>query len=248
MHTNNISNHSYIGFTSREIDDRLWEHINDSKKGSKLIFHQAIRKYGIDEFSTRLLDETSTQEHAKVLEIFYIKLHNTYRDGYNMTSGGDGGDTLSNHPDKINIGKRISLGQSNMSPESKKRMNEGKRRVGKDNGMFGVHRYGKENPFYGGTHTEEAKQEISAKSKIRTSDPNWVSPVKGVPKTKKQLETTSRVNSRTFKFIFGGLVVTITNLASFCKNNELSYGCMTHVNAGRNKSHKGYTRFNGSQI
>lgn len=245
MHTNNISNNSYIGFTSREIDDRLYYHTNDAQNGSNLTFHCAIRKYGINEFTTRLLDETSTQEYAKALEKFYIKLHNTYHDGYNMTKGGEGGDTLSNHPDKINIGKRISLGLSNMTPEAKKYMNEGKRRVGKNNGMFGVHRFGEAAPMFGKKHTDEAKNKMSEKTKLRTSDPDWISPVKGMPKTQKQLETTSRVNSRTFKFIFDGVITTITNLARFCKENDLSYGCMTHVNAGRNKSHKGYTRYNG---
>lgn len=34
-------------------------------------------------------------------------------------------------------------------------------RVGEQNGMYGVHRFGKENPFYGKRHTEETKQRLS---------------------------------------------------------------------------------------
>lgn len=34
-------------------------------------------------------------------------------------------------------------------------------RTGEQNGMYGVHRFGKENPFYGRKHTEETKEKLS---------------------------------------------------------------------------------------
>jgi hypothetical protein len=36
--------------------------------------------------------------------------------------------------------------------------------VGKQNGMYGVHRFGKDNPMYGKKHSEETKQKIREKS------------------------------------------------------------------------------------
>jgi len=162
-----------------------------------------------------------------------------------MTNGCDGGETLSTDADKINIGKRISSGLLNMTDIAKQNMNAKKRRFGKNNGMYGVHRFGEAAPMFGKSHSEETKKLISDKAKKRTSDPNWVSPVKGLPKTQKQLETTSRVNSRIFNFTLNDELIIIHNLKKYCKKLNLSYGCMIHVNAGRNKSHKGYTKYCG---
>lgn len=40
-----------------------------------------------------------------------------------------------------------------------------------NNPMYGIHRYGKDNPFYGKHHTEAAKQEMSKKAKERFANP-----------------------------------------------------------------------------
>jgi len=246
QHTSIISKHSYIGFTSRSIGDRLVEHIRDSDNGSSLTFHNAIRKYGADGFYTRLLDEVSDEASAKKLEIFYIKFYNTYHNGYNMTTGGDGGDTISKHPNKKLIGKRISRGLRNMSQESKIKMNLGKINYGEQNGMFGVHRFGKDNPMFGKKHTKETKELLSKIAIDICSSEGWVSPLKGVSKTQKQKDAISKANQKTHTFIYRDEIITITNLTKYCIKNKLSYGCMVHVNNGRNKSHKGYTKPNES--
>ncbi len=48
-HTSKTSGKSYIGLTKGTIEKRLWEHLLKSLKGKNTHFHNAIRKYGIDD-------------------------------------------------------------------------------------------------------------------------------------------------------------------------------------------------------
>jgi len=77
----------YIGQTIQE-EIRKYRHLIDSKK-LHCKFYNAVNKYGwenfiygvIGEYDLELLDEK---------EIYYINEYNTYKNGYNMTLGGDG--------------------------------------------------------------------------------------------------------------------------------------------------------------
>ena len=46
-----------------------------------------MRKYGLENFSIEILEETNKPEER---EIFWIEQKNSYRNGYNATLGGDG--------------------------------------------------------------------------------------------------------------------------------------------------------------
>lgn len=97
MYTNNINKKVYIG-QSVDIERRKSQHIWASKteKSSdyNTRFHQAIRKYGIENFSFSILVELKSEEYSKEilndLEKQYIKLFNSYdfKYGYNATKGG----------------------------------------------------------------------------------------------------------------------------------------------------------------
>lgn len=92
--TNNINNKKYIGQTIRTIEKRWKQHASDSKRCS-YYFHNAIKKYGIENFKINELEkiEKYNKEDLKKsldkLERYYIKKFNTYKDGYNSTLGGD---------------------------------------------------------------------------------------------------------------------------------------------------------------
>lgn len=90
--TNKINGHAYIGI-SNDINKRFNEHKNrfsiiDSKEYDKALY-KAFRKYGIDNFIFEVLIEENDIEKRKELEKYYIKLYNTYNNGYNETIGGD---------------------------------------------------------------------------------------------------------------------------------------------------------------
>lgn len=49
-----------------------------------------MRKYGRDKFHIELIDTASSKEEMFEKEMYYIKLFDTYKNGYNSTLGGDG--------------------------------------------------------------------------------------------------------------------------------------------------------------
>lgn len=82
--TNLLNNKQYIGLTKRGLNLRFNEHKRSSINGHKTHLYNAMRKWGVDNFSIALLEET---DDGPTQEKFYIK---TLKPDYNMTEGGDG--------------------------------------------------------------------------------------------------------------------------------------------------------------
>lgn len=89
-HINKTNNKVYIGITGQDPIKR-WG-INGCqytlKKHRK--FHEAIKKYGWNNFEHIILLENLTWSQAKEYEKSLIKEFDSYNNGYNMTMGGDG--------------------------------------------------------------------------------------------------------------------------------------------------------------
>lgn len=82
---NNIINDFYIGKTTKPLQERLRGHYYNSKN-PKTFIQKAINKYGIVNFSIHLIEENVNDER----EVYWIKLLSPR---YNLTKGGEGGDT-----------------------------------------------------------------------------------------------------------------------------------------------------------
>lgn len=93
---NKINHKCYIG-QSIDIERRQYGHksaaYNEKANDYNSQFHQAIRKYGFDNFNFEIIAILSSEEYSKEtldqLEKFFIKYYNSYENGYNATSGGD---------------------------------------------------------------------------------------------------------------------------------------------------------------
>lgn len=88
--TNLINQHSYIGKTEAiDPTDRWKEHLCEAKRerSSHRAIYRALRKYGEENFSFEVIEET-TDPNSR--EQYYIQFYDTYRNGYNETLGGDG--------------------------------------------------------------------------------------------------------------------------------------------------------------
>lgn len=86
---NKINNKSYIG-QSTCIENRWKQHLSEAKdKSSSKPLYQAIRKYGVENFSFEVLEECDTSLLDEK-EVYYINLYNSYKEGYNATLGGQG--------------------------------------------------------------------------------------------------------------------------------------------------------------
>lgn len=97
--TNKVNGKSYIGQTRYSLEFRWRQHIH---KKDNTYFHNALRKYGINNFSIEIIEECEISK-LNEREIFYIAKFNTFKDGYNLTIGGDGNRRLllDNYYDEI---------------------------------------------------------------------------------------------------------------------------------------------------
>lgn len=160
--TNLINGKIYIGQDKNN---------NPNYLGSGNILNYAIKKYGIENFNKEIIEECDSKLTMNIREIFWISYFNsTNRDiGYNIAVGGEGGDTLSNHPNKKDIFKRV--GEANkklwLDSDYKKMMSEiRKNKITKETRQqISLNSSGKNNGMYGKTHTLKTKKEQSKRRK-----------------------------------------------------------------------------------
>jgi len=105
--TNLINGKIYIGYTKKSLEERLKQHSKyktDAHRNMPIVI--AIKKYGIENFKIELIEESQDDDYIHYeREVFWIKELKSQNPkiGYNIANGGDGGDTLSHHPDLDNI-------------------------------------------------------------------------------------------------------------------------------------------------
>lgn len=98
--TNLINNKVYIGQTinfKKRKSHHLSVSFNPKNSSYDHYFHRSIRKYGKNNFSWEVIcildieDKHELKNQLDYLEKYYIKKYNSFKDGYNLTKGGDGG-------------------------------------------------------------------------------------------------------------------------------------------------------------
>lgn len=126
--TNTINGKRYIGKTTQTLERRWYQHCKNAEYGHNTYLYKAIRKYGKDSFTVERLCDGLDEEEVKLIA--------DVKPEYNMTSGGDGGDT-SQTPNYIQAMMQRDVSGTN-NP------NYGKRGIA--------------SPNYGKVRTEEQKQ------------------------------------------------------------------------------------------
>ena len=94
--TNVINNKVYIGQVyNKSIEARFYRHVKEASPKNPIIVDRAIYKYGKENFIVEQIDTANSIEELNEKEKYWIRFYNsTDRNfGYNLTTGGDGGNT-----------------------------------------------------------------------------------------------------------------------------------------------------------
>jgi group I intron endonuclease len=107
--TNTLNGKVYIGKTTKSLNERKKTHLKRFRSGEKTHLYSAFKKYGKDVFLWEELISCTDIGVLDELEISFIKKYDSFKNGYNMTAGGEGGDTISmkSPEEKKNQGAKI---------------------------------------------------------------------------------------------------------------------------------------------
>ena len=132
-------NYGYIYKTTNTINGKIYigkKHgkFNSDYLGSGLIIKRAIKKHGKEIFNLELICKLETSKQLDEFERFLIKKYREIlgkNNIYNITDGGEGGDTFSNNPNKEEIRKKCSkIHLGNQGMLGKHHTEEARRRIG----------------------------------------------------------------------------------------------------------------------
>jgi group I intron endonuclease len=117
--TNTITNTKYIG-CSKSVNRRWKEHITklNNNTHENTYLQRSWIKYGADAFIFNITHTTNTLNEMYELETVLIS---NCDNKFNLASGGKGGDNITNHPNKDQIQKNMSISQQTRYINNKER-------------------------------------------------------------------------------------------------------------------------------
>ncbi|MDN6184195.1 MAG: hypothetical protein L0J09_06425 [Lactococcus lactis] len=190
--TNLINNKIYIGQKKSNI-------FVPTYYGSGTIIKRAISKYGIENFEVKIIEQCFSKEQLCEREIFWIakeKSLYSFGKGYNITPGGEFGDTFSHHPDKEEIRKRMSITNAGRKHSDDWKRKASERTRGKNNPM-----YGKPGTRKGLSMSSEQKEKIRQSNIGKKRSVETIQKVKDAKKnrTKEKIAEASKNHSEAMK-------------------------------------------------
>lgn len=244
---------SYIGFTEKTLERRMDQHKNDASRFDYDL-HLALRKYPIEKWNIEVLEECVSRKDLEARERYYIQKFDSFRNGYNMTLGGDGMDS------KTASKKRKEYFKTDKGKEWKKVLSK---------------KWKENNPgdFTGKHHSEETKKKISKANTGRTHTDTqkkahskemkkrWKAGVyadrppqtqehiqkradgrRGKGQTRYQKDVVSKLMEKEWIVTFpDGHEENIVNLRQFCFEHNLDSGNLQRTQPGGNqRQHKGF--------
>jgi len=180
--TNSINGKIYIGLSTKEVDKSI------DYYGSGTLIRNAISKYGKEKFTKEIIvDDIPTKEILCELEKYWILYYNSIDRtiGYNITSGGEWGDSLTNNPNILEIKIKMSNSAKNnwKDPEYRNHIMERIKQKWKDPIFFEKMSNTAKKTWTGRKHTQETIQKCK-ESKLGTNNPNYGKNLKDSTKNK----------------------------------------------------------------
>ena len=87
--TNVLTGKIYVGQTAGTIEHRFKEHKRNAERGEIYYLYRAMRKYGEENFEIQELENCNNNDLDE-REQYWISFLDSYKNGYNMTLGGEG--------------------------------------------------------------------------------------------------------------------------------------------------------------
>lgn len=157
--TSKTTGKAYIGI-SVNFTRRQKVHYKLSIEGTSTTrFHNALRKYGWEDFVWEFLEQCENREMLCEREVYWISFYDTFKNGYNLTVGGDGNIC----PSEETLKKQsISRKGRKFSDEWKKAISDGNKGKKKSEEHINSLKIARnKRPLY----SEETKQKMSKSSK-----------------------------------------------------------------------------------
>lgn len=101
--TNMFNGKLYIGKTTN-LTERISKY-NSLHCKSQYKLYNALKKYGVSNFSFHIILEGSSEDQLNVYEKEFIRKHNSIKDGYNLREGGEGGKHSEETKHKMSLGR-----------------------------------------------------------------------------------------------------------------------------------------------
>ncbi len=120
--TNKVNQKVYIGQTSKSLEERKRGHVSAAARGENTLFYNALRKYGVENFTWEIIDFCISKEDACTKEKWWISFYSSFTNrnlGYNCSAGGEGGFGF----------QKSSISWKNKSKEERKAIAEKKRKA-----------------------------------------------------------------------------------------------------------------------
>lgn len=85
---NTFTGYSYIGATTKSVNDRKTDHVHKSNTKSSTYFQEEIATYGPEAFTWQQIDTAISTDELAFKEIKYIAEYDSHKNGYNSDKGG----------------------------------------------------------------------------------------------------------------------------------------------------------------
>lgn len=144
--TNKLNGKVYIGQTIRTLTERWYGHCNAP---TDMAIHNAIKKYGKENFTIEQIDEANDRDELDRKEIYWIKVYDCISPkGYNITKGGVHYEVTeaTRNKHKLYCGEKHPMYGKHLSETHKAKLR---------NAFLGD-----KNHFYGKTHSKETKEKL----------------------------------------------------------------------------------------
>lgn len=220
--TNLINGKFYVGKTIKNTPKYL---------GSGVVIIRAVSKYGVENFQRETLQECNSIEELNEAEKYWIKETKAIELGYNISTGGDGGDTFSgkSDEDKEILRKKMSTIQKIRPPfteEHKKLISEkiSKSKLGKPRSKETIEKMSKS--LKGIKRTDEFKEKLSVYNKGKILSKLHKEKISkshvGITHTEETKQKMSITRSQKWEVIDpNGNILIVHGLARFCRENNL---------------------------